>query len=256
MQKYSFFLSLLFGVSLIFTTACKVQKVNSDSKPISHDTWDSLLQKHVTDEGWVDYKGFIQDSSKLNKYLELLSANHPNDQFWSRDERLAYWINAYNAFTVKLIVDNYPVKSIKDIKNGIPFVNTVWDIKFIEIEGENYDLNNIEHGIIRPRFDEPRIHFAVNCASVSCPKLLNEAFTGKQLDEQLDKAAKDFITGSDKNQISPNQLKLSKIFTWYGGDFTKNGSLIDYLNKYADQKINANADIEYLDYNWNLNEQK
>ena len=164
------------------------------------------------------------------------------------------WLNAYNAFTVKLIVDNYPVNSIKDIKNGIPFVNTVWDIKFIRIEGATYDLNNIEHGIIRARFEEPRIHFAVNCASKSCPKLANRAFVSNKLDEQLTDAAKSFLRQSDENQIAKNHLKLSKIFSWYGGDFKKEGSLIDYLNKYSEITIDDNAKIDFLDYDWSLNE--
>ena len=118
------------------------------------------MQDHVDDEGWVNYNGFIQDSLKLDNYLTLISNNHPNNKNWSKEERFAYWINAYNAFTVKLIVDNYPTESIKDVKSGLPFVNSVWDIKFINIEGNEYDLNNIEHGIIRPKFNDPRAHFA------------------------------------------------------------------------------------------------
>jgi hypothetical protein len=254
MQKTFILVLGLFLMGSLFFTSCKVQDYESNARPISHNTWDSLVQKYVSEEGNVNYKGFIADSTKLNKYLALLSANHPNEKFWTKEERLAYWINAYNAFTVKLIVDNYPVPSIKDIKNGIPFVNTVWDIKFIHIEDATYDLNNIEHGIIRPKFNEPRIHFAVNCASQSCPKLANYAFTADKLDEQLDQAARSFINGSDKNQISKDEAKLSKIFSWYGGDFKKNSSLIEFINQYSDVKINAKADIDYLDYDWSLNE--
>jgi hypothetical protein len=234
-----------------------VGKVKSNSKPISHEIWDTLLQEHVTeDKGLVDYKGFLRDSAQLNEYLDLLSVNHPNEKNWSRDERLAYWINAYNAFTVKLIIDHYPVGSIKDIKSGIPFVNTVWDIKFINIEGEEYDLNNIEHGIIRPRFEEPRIHFAVNCAAISCPKLGNRAYTAEKLDAQLTQAARAFLRDNDKNKLSEGSVQLSKIFTWYGGDFKTNGrTIIEYINQYAPIKVNENAEVDYLDYSWNLNEQ-
>lgn len=203
----------------------------------------------------VNYKGFIQDSIRLNQYLDLLSNNHPNEKHWSRDERLAYWINAYNAFTVKLIVDHYPLESIKDIKNGIPFVNTVWDIKFIKIEGQEYDLNNIEHGIIRPRFEEPRIHFAVNCASISCPKLLNRAYTADKLEAQLTRQARDFLNDENKNQLSANKVKLSRILTWYGGDFKEGGqTIIDYINQYALVEVSEGADIDYMEYNWSLNE--
>ena len=238
-------------------SSCKVQDYPSNARPVTHEIWDSLVQEHVSPEGWVDYPGFIQDSSRLNRYLHLLEGSHPNDKHWSRDEQLAYWINAYNAFTVKLIVDHYPVASIKDIKNGIPFVNTVWDIKFIQIEQATYDLNNIEHGIIRPKFNEPRVHFAVNCASVSCPKLSNRAYTADQLDEQLTQAARDFLGDESKNKVSKDKVELSKIFSWYGGDFKKGGkSIIEYINQYAPVQASPDAKIEYLDYNWSLNEQK
>ena len=249
------FYHLLFVIGIIGSAqSCKVKDYQSDARPITHELWDSLVREHVDEQGWVNYEGFIADSNRLNTYLELLSQHHPNDRHWSRDEQLAYWINAYNAFTVKLIVDHYPVESIKDIKNGIPFVNTVWDIKFIKIEDREYDLNNIEHGIIRPKFKDPRIHMAVNCASISCPKLLNEAFTAKRLDEQLDQAARDFLSDPDKNIIeSASQLKLSKIFSWYSGDFD---SVVRFVDKYTETDIDRNPDIEYLDYDWGLNKQK
>ena len=108
--------------------------------------------------------------------MEELRKGHPNDKHWTETEQLAYWINAYNAFTVELILDHYPVASIRDIKEGVPFINSVWDIDFIKIEGKTYSLNDIEHRILRREFDEPRIHFAIVCASISCPKLRNEAF--------------------------------------------------------------------------------
>ncbi len=244
-------LSLLAFVLII--QSCGVKEYASSSQPVTHEAWDTLLKKHVTETGHVNYKGIVEDSVRFNDYILLLRNNHPNKKKWSEDEQLAYWINAYNAFTVKLIVDNYPVKSIKDIKNGIPFVNTVWDIKFIKIEGATYDLNNIEHGIIRKQFDEPRIHFAVNCASISCPRLRNEAFSASRLDEQLTDQARYFMANPVKNKMQADQLQLSKIFKWFKGDFTKGQRLIDFLNKYAPVEINKNANINYLDYDWNLN---
>jgi hypothetical protein len=223
-------------------------------EPVSHDIWDGLLKKHVKSNGFVDYKGFIKDKATLQKYLDQLSSAHPQDS-WSREEKMAYWINAYNAYTVKLIVDNYPVKSIKDIKNGIPFVNTVWDIKFIKIQGEEYDLNNIEHGILRKDFEDARIHAAVNCASVSCPVLRDEAFVANKLDAQLDDAMKKFVNDGERNKISASNPKLSSIFKWFSGDFKDDaGSVRKFVNKYAQTKINESADIEYLDYDWNLND--
>ncbi len=245
-------ISIFLGASLL--TNCAVKKTQSNSTPITHELWDTLVKQNVSVKGDVNYKGFIADSVKFNKYLALLKDNHPNDKQWSEDERLAYWINAYNAFTVKLVVDNYPVESIKDIKNGIPFVNSVWDIKFIEIEGNVYDLNNLEHGIARKRFSDPRIHAAFNCASFSCPRLRNEAFTAARLDDQLDDQMRYFINNPDKNKLDPDKPKLSKIFKWYGGDFRATGmSVIEFINQYAEVKINKGANKGFLDYGWNLN---
>ena len=217
-----------------------------------------MLQKYVDEEGMVDYKGLKKDRPKFKSYLDMLESNPPQKS-WTRDQKLAYWINAYNAFTLELILEHYPVSSIKDIGATIkiPFVNTPWDIKFINIGDEEYDLNNIEHGIIRKEFDEPRIHFALVCAAVSCPKLQNRAFLPEKLDEQLTKAAKEFLETPSKNQIkNSNQATLSKIFNWYGGDFNNNGTLIEYINQYAPTKLNKGANIDWKDYNWALNEQK
>ncbi len=243
-------------VSLVISfliASCRVSKKISNSEPITHELWDSLLQKHVDDEGWVDYTSFQKDSTKLNKYLAQLSAGHPNDKNWNRDEQLAYWINAYNAFTIKMMVKHYPVASIKDIKKGIPFVNTVWDIKFINIEGNVYDLNNIEHGIIRKYFDEPRIHFAVNCASMSCPKLLNRAFRADELESQLTAAAEGFLADPLRNNTAEG--KVSSIFSWFKGDFTKKAdSLIEFINRYAPNKIPSGTKLEFLHYDWRINE--
>ncbi len=249
--------NLLIAIAfLISVSACSVKEYKSDSSPIQHGLWDSLLQKHVSESGVVSYTGFQKDSIKLNKYISLLSSAHPNKKNWSEAERLAYWINAYNAFTVKLMVDNYPVASIKDIKNGIPFVNTVWDIKFINIEGANYDLNNIEHGIVRSQFKEARIHFALNCASISCPRLRNEAFQPTRLESQLTDQTKYFLSNTIKNQISNSQeAKLSKLFNWYSGDFVKqSGSVIAFINEYSEVKLNEDTELSYLDYLWGAND--
>ena len=234
--------------------SCKVSEYPSDSYPVSHELWDDLVRKYASKDGKVDYNGFILDSVQLDSYLNLLKNNHPNDKNWNEKEQIAYWINAYNAFTVKLIVDYYPLKSIKDIKNGLPFINSVWDIKFIKIEGATYDLNNIEHSILRSKFDEPRIHFAINCASVSCPNLRNEAFTPEKLEDQLTEQARLFLADPEKNKIAKDKADISKIFLWFKKDFKKQGSLIDYLNQYSPVKIDQKAKIDYLNYDWNLNE--
>lgn len=248
----TFFLS-----TFIFIGSCQtLQNPDSDSEPISHEQWTALLEKHVTDKVFVDYQGFREDSNQLDAYLEKLSSHHPNEKHWSEKERLAYWINAYNAFTIELVLKHYPVESIKDVVTGlnITFVNSPWDIKFIEIEGEEYDLNNLEHDIMRERFEEPRIHFAINCASVSCPRLIDEAYKAGKLDEQLDRRAKAFINDTNRNRIQEDQIEISRIFRWFKGDFTKNGSLIDYLNKYSETFIDEDASINYMDYDWRLND--
>ena len=229
----------------------------TSAQPPSHDKWNNLLQKHIDKDGFVNYKGIIKDKAEFQNYLDLLSNNPPSAK-WNKQQKMAYWINTYNAFTVKLIIDHYPVESIKDIGSSIqiPFVNTPWQYKFFKIGGEEMKLDQIEHKILRKEFDDPRIHFAIVCASYSCPRLLNEAYTAEKLDEQLTMQAKHFLANKNKNEITANKLILSKYFIWYKGDFTKNSSLIEYLNKYAPVKINKDADIDYEDYNWSLNEQK
>ncbi|MBT8295058.1 MAG: DUF547 domain-containing protein [Gramella sp.] len=219
---------------------------NEDTE-VDHSLWDELLNKHVNEDGMVNYQGFKKDREKLNKYLKMLSAQEPDDT-WATNELLAYYINLYNAYTVDLILRNYPVKSIKDI-------NGAWTRAFIKIGDTEISLGGIENSLLR-KMNEPRIHFAINCASISCPKLLNEAFTADEMEQQLEKVTKEFMN-SDKNDITKNSARLSSIFDWYKGDFTENGtSLIDYVNKYSKVKIDPGAKVSYLEYNWDLNEAK
>ncbi|GEO04616.1 DUF547 domain-containing protein [Adhaeribacter aerolatus] len=242
-------------IVLLLLIYVAVQTKLAAQTPVSHEAFTRLLKQHVNTAGNVNYKGFIKDSTQLNVYLKQLSANPPQKN-WSKNDQLAYWINAYNAFTIQLIIRHYPLKSIKDIGSiiKIPFVNTPWDIKFIRIGRNTYDLNNIEHDILRKNFNEPRIHFAIVCASVSCPKLLNEAFVVARVEQQLEAQAKDFINDPSRNKITPAKAQLSSIFSWFKDDFTKQGNLVDFINKYASFKLRPNASITYLDYNWNLNE--
>lgn len=234
------------------TAGCALPKVKSNAKPISHELLSEVLNDFVSEDGAVDYAGLQQDSLRLNRYLELLETHHPNSS-WSSDERKAYWINAYNAFTLRLIIRNYPVESIKDLGGAIYKVNTPWDIRFIYIEGYDYDLNNIEHDILRKEWEDPRIHFAINCASISCPVMLNTAYEADQLEAQLDRAARLFINDTKRNKIEGDQVELSKIFRWFKGDFTREGNLIEFLNRYAETRIEDGASIRYLDYDWGLN---
>jgi len=213
---------------------------------VSHEKWDGLLGKHVSEEGVVDYRGFQKDTAQLNAYLKML-AQHTPAKSWGRNEKMAYWINAYNAFTVKLILDNYPLKSIRDLDHG-----AVWDRKWIELGGQTYSLNQIEHEILRKRFPDPRIHFAVNCAAASCPPLLNGAYVAGKLDAQLERQTKAFIGSHTYNKLAPQKVIVSKIFDWYGEDF---GELIPFLNRYTEMSINRRAEIQFREYDWALNEQ-
>ncbi|MEX2588582.1 MAG: DUF547 domain-containing protein, partial [Chitinophagales bacterium] len=249
--------TLFFLIIASLLLSCRsVNFKGSGTSAPKHDDWTQLLKEHVAENGAVDYPGFIKDSSALNTYLELLSNTPPDDDKWSREEQIAYWINVYNAFTVKLIIDHYPVESIKDIgsKINIPFVTTPWDIKFFNIGEEKMDLNLVEHGQLRKKLEEPRIHFAIVCASVSCPKLRREAFEAKSLEQQLDNSAREFLSDTLRNQVSAEQPRISKIFKWFTGDFTEEMTLIEYLNQYAPVKITENTEIEYMEYNWALNE--
>ncbi|MFB9053470.1 DUF547 domain-containing protein [Formosa undariae] len=210
---------------------------------VDHAQWTALLSKYVTKEGKVDYEGFKTEEKALHDYLDVLKANAPSE-FWSKKETLAYWINAYNAFTVQLILDNSSVKSITDIQDP-------WDKTFIIIENKTYSLGYIEHNILR-KGDEPRIHFAINCASYSCPILLNEAYTADRLDAQLEVASYRFVNDDTKNTITKGAIEISKIFEWFAEDFEEEG-IVSFLNTYSTVKINADAQMTYKAYNWNLN---
>lgn len=211
--------------------------------------FNDLLQKHVSKDGIVDYKSFKADETKLNTYISYLEKTSPANS-WSENKQKAFWINAYNAYTIKLILDNYPLKSIMEIKQD---GKTAWKIPFAKVGDKIYTLDHIEHEILRKNLFDPRIHVGVNCASGSCPKLGNVAFTEENVDANLEKLMKEFINDSSRNKISNKKVQISSIFDWFKEDFTKNGSIIDYLNKYSNTAIKSNARITYLKYDWSLN---
>ncbi|MCB0802559.1 MAG: DUF547 domain-containing protein [Flavobacteriales bacterium] len=237
-------IKVLFVNLLIFGV---IFQIKSEPLTIDHQIWNKLLKSNVSESGRVDYQGFINNQEQFYSYLNLLSKNEPSAS-WSKNEKMAFWINAYNAFTIKLIIENRPLKSIMEINKG-----QAWDIKFIKIGEKTLSLNNIEHDILRAKYSDARIHFAVNCASISCPRLYNSAFTASDLESQLNKLTKSFINNSEFNLITKNSIKISKIFEWYQEDFTKGESLIDFLNRYTTINISSTADITFIDYNWNLN---
>lgn len=241
-----FFPLLAISCNKIKSTDNQIKIVATESvKDVDHSKWNALLKKNVSPNGNVNYKGFLRDKKELEAYLDILEANVPSKS-WSRNATLAYWINVYNAFTVKLIVDNYPVHSIKEISNP-------WGKKFFTLGGQKYSLEQVEHEILR-KMGEPRIHFAINCASISCPNLLNEAYTEAELSKQLAQVAKSFINDKTKNTITKSKIEISEIFNWFAGDFKTKGSVIDFLNQYSNIKIDSKAKTTYKNYNWNLNE--
>lgn len=224
---------------------------------VDHSSYDRLLKQYVNGKGLVNYKALKAKPQQLDQYLQMLSQNPPASN-WSKPEQMAYWINAYNAYTIRLILDHYPLQSIKDIgsKIQIPFVTTPWAAKFFTIGGQKMSLDEIEHGILRKKFNDPRIHFALVCASISCPRLRNEAYTATQLDRQLDDQGRDFLNNLSKNNVSKADAKLSKYFDWYKSDWSDNGqSVSSWVNKYSTTKMTADTKVTYLDYNWQLNEQ-
>jgi hypothetical protein len=244
---------MIFFFFSALTAGCSLPRVKSDARPITHEALTAVLADYVSTDGRVNYSGLQADSLRLNAYLDVIERHHPNAS-WTSNQKKAYWINAYNAFTLRLIIRNYPTASIKDLAGSLYKINTPWDIRFIVIEGQDYDLNNIEHDILRKEWQDARIHFAVNCASVSCPILLNAAYEAETLDAQLDAAAHRFINDSSRNTLNAENPELSRIFKWFSGDFQRDGNLIDFINRYAEMKINSSADVSFKTYDWNLNE--
>lgn len=228
---------IIYSILLCFYT--------TNAQKIDHSKWTEILQLHVTNNGGVNYEGLQNKREALKNYLGHLASNSPKDD-WTKTEKMTYWINAYNAFTIQLILENYPLKSIKDLRDP-------WGQTFFKINGQSMSLNTIEHKILRPMGD-PRIHFAIVCASESCPKLLNCAYESETLNEQLDRAAKEFINDASKNSLTDSNIVISKIFKWFKSDFPKGNKFVDYLNKYSKVKLSPDVKIQFKNYNWSLNE--
>ena len=220
---------------------------------VDNSIYAGLLAKYVHN-GVVDYKGFQSEEKQLDQYLAYLGTIVPSTL--SRDGQMAFYINLYNASTIKLILTAYPgIKSIKDLGG---FFTSPWEKEFVVLDGRKVSLDFIEHSILRPQFQDPRIHFAVNCASKSCPPLLSEPYVGSRLNAQLDQVTTAFINNPKDTYIRGNTLYVSPIFKWYREDF-KNG-VRAFVEKYARDGLKkeiaargSNLDISYLDYDWSLN---
>jgi hypothetical protein len=211
-----------------------------------HEPWDRLLARYVDDDGQVAYRALQgNDAAMLDAYLASLAAADPNA--WSRDEQLAFWLNAYNAIIVKGVLLGQSPES---------FLGRTRFFRFYaqKVAGEERSPEDIEHGILRARFGEPRIHFALVCASTSCPKLRREAYRADRVDAQLEEQTRDFIGDPRRNQFAANEVRLSMIFRWFAEDFEKAaGSVPAFIRRF--RPAEGTPAIDYLDYDWTLNAQ-
>lgn len=231
------------------------QSDQSNPATISHAEWQAFLDSYLVKEGQytlVKYSSVsAHDKKELNQYIAALATIDPRE--YSLSEQYAYWINLYNAITVDLILDAYPVKSIT--KLGGLFSFGPWGDDVINVAGKDLTLNDIEHRILRPIWDDPRTHYAVNCASLGCPNLQPTAFTADNTEQLLEKAAKEFIN-SDKGVLPlQGKAQLSSIYDWFAEDFGNEQMLIQHLAKYRSELANLNGKFNY-EYNWDLNEAK
>ena len=235
-----------------------------DRDTVDHSPFTRVLQRHVDEAGSVDYDGLSATSDgELHSYVQDLAT--VSLKGWPREDRLAFWINAYNALTLKLIVEHYPVQNIWAITPGPaePKEDSPFQIEVGRVADTVRTLDEIEHEIIRQRFDEPRIHFALVCAAQSCPRLRREAYRGDVLDAQLDDQARTFLHDEEKNRIpaGPDRIALSRILKWYGSDFgPSTDALQRFIARYFDGPVRrtlgtAGYRITYRSYDWSLNAQ-
>lgn len=261
MNRFAMLAALLSLLALMLTAPPRVARA-AECPAIDHEhgAWNALLQRWVN-AGRLDYAAFKREARvPLEAYLKELSATCATDyEKWSREQRLAFWINAYNAFTVQLIVDHHPISSIRKI--GL-LPGAAFRRRFIPmpgLKGAVISLNDIENGTLRADFRDPRIHFALVCASVGCPTLRNEAYRASDLNRQLDEQARSFLNDTSKNRFDPatNTLRLSPIFKWFRADFeVVAGSVSAYVSRYLDDPriTRPGVKIEYTKYDWSLND--
>jgi hypothetical protein len=256
--------------------------ISVHSIAFDHDysNYDAVLKKHVKD-GLVNYRDLKKDRAAIDAFVsELKSVTAEEVAAWNRNQELAYWINAYNGWFLQIVIDHYPIKKqlLKGMvypDNSVQQIRGVWtDIK-AKFAGREVSLDNIEHSIIRLEFREPRIHFAIVCASIGCPLLRNEAFRPGELDKQLDDASRDFVGNPAKVQVTQanKTIRISKIFDWFSDDFSQFqsdelkkhyskkesgaiGFILQYLNPADVEVVKSGTEIKYFDYDWSLNEQK
>ncbi|EGU49201.1 hypothetical protein VII00023_14540 [Vibrio ichthyoenteri ATCC 700023] len=228
------------------------QSNENNHTTIDHQAWQEILDQYLSISGQNHLFAYQevkqQDKQKLDNYIAQLSQIDPRN--YSQAVQYAYWVNLYNAVTVDLILDAYPVKSITKLGGFFSF--GPWDEEVVTIEGKQLTLNDIEHRILRPIWNDPRTHYAVNCASLGCPNLQTEAFTAKNTEILLEQAAKDFINSPKGVNVSEKGVILSSIYDWFSRDFAADGGVITHIESYRSNSIVNSATVTY-DYDWSLN---
>lgn len=225
----------------------------------SHSAYTELLSKYIID-GRVDYESFMDSKADLVAYLDDLASVSKDDfETWEKDQKISFWINLYNAHTIRLILNSHPVRNIRGI--GIPLLGP-WAISGIKVfEGKKISLDYIEHKTLRRKYKDPRFHFALVCAAKSCPPLRYEAYTSDKLDEQLTDQGRWFMSEPKKNRLDTDKKKmyLSKIMSWYRGDFPSGSeAMIEYMWQFFDPKLTADQNpadysIRHTHYDWSIN---
>lgn len=242
-------------------------------KTVDHTIWDGLLKKYVVagDDGLnrVRYADFKQnDHAALKGYVRSLEGVNP--AALARPEQFAYWANLYNAKTIDVVLDAYPVKSIKDITPKGGFIDFLkksvgaggpWKAKIMKVEGHELSLDDVEHNIMRAIFKDPRVHYAVNCASVGCPNLQRDAFTGEKLEAMLEAGGKAYVNSPRGFKVKAGAVSASSIYSWFQVDFGGNAKgVLDHAAKYAEtplkEKLAAVSTISNYEYDWSLNDAK
>ena len=282
MQRYSDLLALLQVLAVWAMITSQAFGVEPNNASLDYTNYATVLKSYVDDSGMVNYKELKANPKELDAFVTAMSQLNP-DCFakWSEKEKIAFWLNAYNSLTLKVIIDNYPIKSsfFKSKvypKNSIRQISGVWDKKKFNVMGQKLTIGHIEHEILRKDFNEPRIHVAMVCAAMGCPPLRNEPYLAEKLDLQLDDQSREFLSDPKKFKVANNTIYLSPILKWFVEDFLKTygdddsfagykgqqAAVLRFIAKYLREdekgllKDKERQKIKYLKYDWSLNEQQ